>query len=299
MANKFLSRLSIKGILVSDGATGTNLQKVGMNAGVSPETWVMEQPQKIIDLERAFIEAGSDIILTCTFGGTSLRLKDSPYDDKVGEVNKKAVELARIASAEHPEVIIAGSMGPVGGLLKPYGPLSLEEVTDSYTEQAAALTEAGVDFIVIETQFSLDEAKSALSAVKSVGDLPVVISFSYDRGLRTMMGVKPIQVVDTFIPLGVAAIVANCGTTYENMEAIIKEYSTSTQGIPIWAKPNAGMPELNDEGETVFNVTPTEAGEAAYRNIQAGASIVGGCCGNMPEHVSEISRRMEALISKR
>ena len=113
-----------------------------------------------------------------------------------------------------------------------------------------------------------------------------------------MMGVKPIQVIDTFIPLGVAAIGANCGTTFENMEAIIKEYSSIASGIPIWAKPNAGMPELNDKGETVFNVEPVEAGEAACRNIQAGANIVGGCCGNTPEHIFEISRRVEELILK-
>ena len=298
MTNKFLKRLSTKGILVSDGATGTNLQMVGLTAGIAPEIWVMEQPQKIIDLERAFVESGSDIILTCTFGGTSLRLKDSPYHEQIPELNKKAVELARIAASNHPDVIIAGSMGPVGGLLKPYGPLSIEEVTDSYTEQASALTDVGVDLIVIETQFSLDEAKSALAAVKSSGDLPVVVSFSYDRGLRTMMGVKPIQVVDTFIPLGVTAIGANCGTTFENMETIIKEYFSSAPNIPIWAKPNAGMPELNNDGETVFNITPAEAGEAAYRNVQAGASIVGGCCGNTPDHIAEISHRLEELISK-
>lgn len=290
MSQIFIDRLNSKKILVSDGATGTNLQKVGLTAGMSPEVWVMEQPQKILDLERAFVRAGSDIILTCTFGGTRLRLKDGDYANKVAEVNHKAVELARQASSDRSDVLIAGSMGPVGGLIKPYGPLTVEEVTSAYFEQAVALTEAGVDLLVIETQFSLDEALAAFSAARKAGNLPIVVSFSYDRGLRTMMGIKPTQVVDTFQPLGVAAIGANCGTSLENMELIVKEYATLAPDLPIWAKPNAGMPELNDAGETIFKITPQEMGAATQRNIEGGARIVGGCCGNTPEHLAEIAR---------
>lgn len=290
MSQKFLDRLNSGKIMVSDGATGTNLQKVGLAAGMSPEVWVMEQPQKILDLEHAFVKAGSDIILTCTFGGTRLRLKDSIYGNKVAEVNFKAVELARQATSEQPDILIGGSMGPVGGLIKPYGPLTTEEVTDAYLEQAIALTEAGVDLLVIETQFSLEEALAALTAARRAGDLPVVVSFSYDRGLRTMMGVKPTQVIKTFQPLGVAAIGANCGTSLENMELIVKEYAVSAPDLPIWAKPNAGMPELNEIGETIFKITPQEMGGATLRNIHNGARIVGGCCGNTPEHLAEIAR---------
>ncbi|MFH2038871.1 MAG: homocysteine S-methyltransferase family protein [Chloroflexota bacterium] len=290
MSQIFLDQLNSGKILVSDGATGTNLQKVGLAAGMSPEEWVMEQPQKILDLESAFVRSGSDIILTCTFGGTRLRLKDGAYHDKVAEVNHKAVELARQAASERMGIMVAGSMGPVGGLLKPYGPLTVEEVTAAYTEQAVALTEAGVDLLVIETQFSLDEALAALSAVREAGDLPVVVSFSYDRGLRTMMGVKPSQVINTFQPLGVNAIGANCGTSLENMEMIVRDYAKLAPEMPIWAKPNAGMPELDETGETIFKITPQEMGMATRKNIAAGARIVGGCCGNTPEHLAEIVR---------
>jgi 5-methyltetrahydrofolate--homocysteine methyltransferase len=290
MSQIFLDQLNSGKILVSDGATGTNLQKVGLNAGMSPEVWVMEQPQKILDLERAFVKAGSDIILTCTFGGTRLRLKDGAYVDKVADVNHKAVELARQAASGGMGVMVAGSMGPVGGLINPYGPLTVEEVTAAYSEQAVALTEAGVDLFVIETQFSLEEALVAFTAARKAGDLPIVVSFSYDRGLRTMMGVKPSQVVITFLPLGVAAIGANCGTSLENMELIVREYAELAPGLPIWAKPNAGMPELNETGETIFKVTTHEMGAATQRNINAGARIVGGCCGNTPEHLAEIAR---------
>jgi 5-methyltetrahydrofolate--homocysteine methyltransferase len=288
MTQVFLDRLASGKTLVSDGATGTNLQKVGLKPGMSPEVWVMEQPEKILELETAFVRAGSDIILTCTFGGTCLRLKDGDYAGRVAEVNQTAVELARKAASQGSGVLVAGSMGPVGGLIKPYGPLTVEEVTAAYLEQARALTEAGVDLLVIETQFSLEEAQAALAAARQAGDVPVVVSFSYDRGTRTMMGVKPSQVIKAFQPLGVAAIGANCGTTLENMEAIVKEYHDLAADLPIWAKPNAGMPELNARGETVFNITPQEMGEAALRNIAAGAGIVGGCCGSTPEHIARI-----------
>ena len=290
MSNIFLEQLNSGKILVSDGATGTNLQKVGLAAGVSPEVWVMEQPQKILDLESAFVRSGSDIILTCTFGGTRLRLKGGAYEDKVAEVNHKAVDLARQAASERLGVMVAGSIGPVGGLLKPYGPLTVEEVTAAYAEQAVALIEAGVDLLVIETQFSLDEALVAFSAARQAGDLPIVVSFSYDRGLRTMMGVKPSQVLNTFLPLGVNAIGANCGTSLENMELIVRDYAKLAPEMPIWAKPNAGMPELDETGETIFKITPQEMGVATQQNINAGARIVGGCCGNTPHHLAEIAR---------
>jgi len=293
MAHTFLERLQAGETLVADGATGTNLQKAGLKAGMPPEAWVMEQPEKILALEKAFVEAGADIILTCTFGGTRLRLKDSSYAGRVAEVNQRAVEIARQAMQTRPEVMVAGSIGPVGGLLKPYGSLTLEEVGAAYLEQAEALTGAGADLLVIETQFSLEEAKAALEAARQAGSLPVVVSFSYDRSTRTMMGVKPSQVVQTFQLLGVTAIGANCGTTLENMEAIVKEYSTIAAGLVIWAKPNAGLPVLGNDGAATYNVTPKQMGEYVKRYVKAGARIVGGCCGSTPVHVAAIARAVK------
>ena len=293
MAYTFLERLHADETLVVDGATGTNLQKAGLKAGIPPEAWVMEQPEKILALEKAFMEAGSDIVLTCTFGGTRLRLKDSPYAGRAVEVNQRAVEIARQAVHACPEVLVAGSMGPVGGLLKPYGLLTFEEVGAAYLEQAQALTGAGVDLLVIETQFSLEEAKAALEGAHQAGDLPVVVSFSFDRGMRTMMGVKPSQVVQTFQRMGVTAIGANCGTTLENMEAIVREYSAMAAGLVIWAKPNTGLPIMGDNGAAIYDVTPEQMGEFANRYIQAGARIVGGCCGSTPAHVAAIAHTVK------
>lgn len=284
----FIERLQSGEILVSDGATGTNLQKAGLVSGQSPEAWVLEQPDKILALAESFVDAGSDIILTCTFGGTRLRLRESPLANQVVEINQRAGDLARKAASKRTGVLVGGSLGPTGLLMKPYGPMTPEEATASYEEQAKALVEAGVDLLVIETMFALDEARSALEGARRVTDLPAVVSFSYDRGVRTMMGVKPAQVTSTFLPLGASVIGANCGTTLENMEKILQEYRASAPDAILWAKPNAGLPEMGADNQAVYKVTPQEMGEFAKKYVAAGAKIVGGCCGSTPEHVAGI-----------
>lgn len=289
----FLERLTSGEVLVSDGATGTNLHHMGLKMGIAPEELVIEDPDLLLSLERAFVEAGSDIILTCTFGGTGLRMKESKYADRVVEINVQAARLARQAAVARPGVLVGGSMGPIGKLLKPFGPLSPDDALLTYTKQAKALADGGVDLLVIETQFALEEAKQAVQAAQSQTDLPIVISFSYDRGTRTMMGVKPSQVVETFAPLGVAAIGANCGTTLENMAKIVAEYAANTT-LPIWAKPNAGLPSVNPEtGATEFHVTPEQMAAFAVEIVQSGARIVGGCCGSTPDHIAAIVRAVK------
>ncbi len=287
MTNRFTARLASGEVLVADGATGTNLQKVGLTSGTSPEDWVFDQPDKILALHRAWVDAGSDIILTCTFGGTRLRLKDSRYVDRAPELNRRAVELAKEAASTRPEVLIAGSMGPTGQLFTPFGPLTHEAAVETYAEQAKALAEGGVDLLVIETHFALDEAGAAIEGAQQACDLPIVISFSFDRGVRTMMGVKPAQVVKAFRSKGVAAIGANCGTTLENMEKIVQEYAAADSSLIIWAKPNAGLPVMQGDVAT-YDVTPEQMAASAVRNVQAGARIVGGCCGSTPAHIAAI-----------
>ena len=188
----FLERLQDGQILISDGATGTNLQKRGLPHGVTAEQWVLEQPDQIERLYRDFIQAGSNIILTCTFGGSPVRLEHAGMPGKTAEVNKQAAQLAHKA-AKGTDVLIAGSIGPSGQMLKPLGPLEVDEAIASFAEQAKALEDGGVDFLVIETQFDIAEATAAIQGAQSVTNLPIVCSFSYDRGVRTMMGVKPSQ----------------------------------------------------------------------------------------------------------
>jgi 5-methyltetrahydrofolate--homocysteine methyltransferase len=291
--NQFLKRLNDGEILVADGATGTNLQIMGLKGKFVPEDLVLDQPDILLKLETAFVDAGSDIILTCTFGGTDLRMKESKYADKADEVNKRAVELARKAASARKDVLVAGSIGPTGQLMKPYGLLSPDEAKASFTRQAKALAEGGVDLLVIETMFAFDETTAAFEGVRSVTDLPIVVSFSYDRGVRTMMGVKPTDVIKKFKELGATAVGANCGTTLENMEKIVQEYAAAEPGFPIWAKPNAGLPRM--EGTTsIYDVTPEQMGESALHNIANSARIVGGCCGSTPEHVAGIAKAVKS-----
>ena len=290
--NSFIQRLNAGEILAADGATGTNLHQMGLTPGVPPEELVLEQPHLLVSLASAFVEAGSDIILTCTFGATAMRLKESRYADRIVEINTRAVELAKQAAALRNGVLVAGSIGPTGSLIQPYGPASPEEVSASFNEQAAALVKAGVDLLVIETMFSIEEAALAFEAAKQAGKIPVVVSFSYDRGVRTMMGVKPAQVMTFFAERGAAAVGANCGTSLENMEKIVQEYAATRPGFPIWAKPNAGLPRMDEDNLAVYDLLPEEMGKAACRYVELGARIVGGCCGTTPAHVAEIVRAL-------
>jgi 5-methyltetrahydrofolate--homocysteine methyltransferase len=290
--NKFLKRMEEGQVLVADGATGTNLQKMGMKAGKAPEDLVLEQPELVLELERAFVAAGSDIILTCTLGGTRMRMKESPYALRAAEVNARAAELARKAASDRSEVLVAGSIGPTGQLMKPYGPLPPEEAKQAFAEQARALVQGGVDLLVIETHFALEEASAAFEGSRSVTELPIVVSFSFDRGMRTMMGVRPTEVMKQYREMGAALVGANCGTTLENMEKIVQEYAAAGPGFPLWAKPNAGLPHMVD-GTSAYDVTPAQMASAALRYIELGARVVGGCCGSTPEHIAAIVRAIQ------
>ncbi len=289
--HSFLSKLNRKAILVSDGATGTNLIARGLPGGAIAESWVLEKPEKIIQLHKDFIEAGADIILTCTFNASSIRLSGTALEGKSNEINRKAVELAKIAVGEG-DIFIAGSMGPVGQLLKPYGPLEVDEVKNAYADQAHSISEAGADLLVIETQFDLAEVNAAIQGARLASELPLVVSISYDRGKRTMMGVSPSQAGKELESLPVDVIGINCGRSLdENLQNLIDLRQTTSK--PIWFKPNAGLPHLDQEGKTVYDVSPELMGSNASGWLAAGAQIIGGCCGTSPDHLREIARRVK------
>lgn len=292
--NKFLERLNGGEILVADGATGSNLQKMGLKPGKPPEDLIIDDPDTILKLASSFVEAGSDIILTCTFGGTRLRMKDSKYQDRTPEVNMRAAEIARKAASLRNGGLVAGSMGPVGALIEPYGPLKADDVKATFAEQAKALAEGGVDMLLIETMFSFEETTAAFEGARSVTDLPIVVSFSYDRGTRTMMGVKPKDVIKRYSEMGAALVGANCGTTLENMEAVIQEYTATVPNFPLWVKPNAGVPHMDIETEQgVYDMGPEDMANFSKRYVELGAKVVGGCCGNAPEHIAAIVKAVK------
>ena len=289
MAIGFVERLKRGEILVADGATATNYQQMGMAIGVAPEQWVFDEPDKVRGLHVAFIDAGADIILTDTFGGTSLRLRESRYAGRATEVNRRAAELARQASAARDGVLVAGSMGPTGMLLEPLGELTASAAADGYREQAAALDEGGVDLLLLETFFALDEALAAIEGIRRASALPLAVTFSFDQGTRTMMGLSPTRMVEAIAPLGVAAIGANCGRSLADMERVVSELVAVKAGIPLWIKPNAGLPRMVGDAAQ-YETEPAEMADYAMRFVQAGARVIGGCCGTSPEHI----RRMTA-----
>ncbi len=288
MAASFLDRLRAGEVLVADGATGTNLQQRGLGRGVSSERWVLDNPDQIVRLHCDFIEAGSDLILTSTFGATSIRLEQSGLAARCAEVNRKAVNLARQA-AESSGTLVAGSMGPTGHLLKPLGPLEEADAVAAFAAQAQALTAAGADLLVIETQFDLGEARAAVLGTRSVSDLPLVVSFSYDRGTRTMMGVRPASMAAELADLGVDVLGINCGRSLEDNIKVLGELRSSTT-LPIWFKPNAGLPVLDEEANPTYTISPEQMGAQVSTWISAGAQIVGGCCGTSPAHLAAIAQ---------
>lgn len=291
MANTFLERLRSGAILIADGATGTNFQQRGLGLGVPPDEWVFEAPEKVIQLHRDFIDAGSNIILTDSFGGTRIRMAETRYADRAAELNRRAAELAREAAGTL--VFVAGSMGPTGSLFEPIGTLTHAPVVEAYAEQAAALTAGGADFLLVETMFAFEEALAAIEGAKQGSDLPIVCSFSFDLGLHTMMGIQPAQVAQRLKPLGLAAIGANCGKSLDFMEQVVHQLVVVAPGVPVWAKPNAGMP-VAGLWPPEYDVGPEEMGEYAVRFISAGAQIVGGCCGSTPAHVRAIANAVLA-----
>jgi len=284
----FLERLHAGKALVLDGATGTNLQTRGLPVGTPSDFWVMDNPEAVLALHRDFVEAGSDLILTNTFGSSRVHLGHAGLAERFEETNRRAVALARQAT-EATGVMVGGSLGPLGEMVEPLGSLAEADAQAEYAAQAHLLAESGVDVLVIETQFDLIEARAALRGVRFATDLPVVVSFSYDRGTRTMMGVKPAQMVQVFAELGVVAVGINCGRSVDENLKVLQEVRALTD-LPVWFKPNAGLPLTNTDGSLYYSVTPELMGEQARSWLAAGANLVGGCCGTSPSHLRAIAQ---------
>ncbi len=282
----FRKCLSQKRILIADGATGTMLQAAGLPPGVSPECWNLERPEAIRALHQAYVEAGADLILSNTFGGSRLRLEKAGLGGRVREINLAAVRLARDVAGE--KILVLGDIGPTGRMLKPLGDLAIEEARASFAEQAAALADGGVDAIIIETMSDLAEALAAVEGAKQATNLPILASMSFDTHGRTMMGVKPEDAAVKLWGLGVDVIGANCGRSLtETLEAIRKMRNAVPKATLI-AKPNAGLPHEKN-GESIYDVTPDVMAEYALKFVAHGVRIFGGCCGSTPEHIRAIA----------
>jgi 5-methyltetrahydrofolate--homocysteine methyltransferase len=286
--------------LVGDGAMGTQLMLAGLEQGNCGEEWNLTHPERVLAIQKAYVEAGSDCLLTNTFGGSRIMLNRHGNADRVAAVNQAAVRIAREAFGGRPGYVI-GDIGPFGGLMEPYGEFTEAEVRDAFVEQAEALVEAGADGIIIETQTSLEELGLAIDAAKQAGASCVIGSLAYDVTLdgstfRTMMGVDPEHAAEFMEERGADVIALNCGTRMDMQRAreAVERYRAASS-LPVMAQPNAGQPKLVDM-KVVYDETPEEMVEGVIPLLRAGVNILGACCGSTPAHIRAFRATVDAYL---
>lgn len=288
----FLDALVNRKVLIADGATGTELQKAGLPSGTPPELWNLDNPDAIEALHRSYLDAGSDIILTNTFGASPIKLATKGLENDAIRINQHAVEIAR-KSVEQYDAYVIGDIGPSGKLLAPLGDLKVDDLFSAFQVQIRALVESGgVDAILIETMSDLEEAKTAVRAAKSITTLPILVTFSFDSHGRTMMGLKPASAATEISTMGVNVIGANCGRTLSETLAAIQEIKTASPDMVWMAKPNAGLPHL-DSDHSVYDVSPEIMADYSQKFINEGVKIFGGCCGSLPAHIAAVARTIK------
>ena len=274
--------------LILDGATGTNLTRRGMPAGVCPEKWVLDNPEILIGLQKEFIDAGSDAVLAPTFGANRKKLAEYGLADDLPGVNRRLVALSRQAVGDK---LVAGDITGPGVFIRPVGDASFEDLYAIFYEQAKALEEAGVDFFALETLMSLTDARAALLAVKAVSDKPVYVSLTVDENGRTLDGTDPSAAAVVLASMGVDAFGLNCSAGPEGLLKVLRKVAPNCP-VPLVAKPNAGLPETVN-GETVFPMKPGEFAAYAGELLEAGVGLIGGCCGTTPAHIQALSQAIE------
>lgn len=292
--------LAARGTLLIDGAMGTELFARGLGSGDPPEMWNVDHPDRVTAVHAAYVNAGSDIVLTNSFGGTGFRLKLHKLDDRCIELNRAAAQVARTAADAHfaetgRRVLVAGSMGPTGELLEPMGSMTPETCADAFREQAIGLDEGGADVLWIETMSHLDEVAAAVEGARSVSDLPVCTTLSFDTAGRTMMGVSGEAAVNRLTELGVDAIGANCGNNLADTEAALHEMRAANPNVPLISKANAGMPEWHGT-ELHYSGDPEVMAAHAVRQREAGIQIIGACCGSSPKHLAMMRQVLDGNL---
>jgi len=290
-------------VLLADGAMGTQLQRAGLEPGGCGEAWNLDHPERVLAIQRGYVAAGSDCLLTNTFGASRIMLERYGEAERVEEINRAAGSLARAAFGDRPGFVI-GDIGPFGGLLEPYGELPRERVEASFREQARALVAGGVDAIIIETQTALEELEIAIAAAREAGAAVVIGSLAFDRMLdeedvRTMMGVSPEDAAEFLARAGADIAALNCGTGIDlTMAADIARRYHGASGLPVMAQPNAGQPVL-ERGEVIYHETPEQMSAGLPALLDAGARIVGGCCGSTPDHIRAFRSILDARTARR
>ncbi|MCI0619049.1 homocysteine S-methyltransferase family protein [bacterium] len=288
-------------VLLSDGAMGTQLQRAGLEPGGCGEAWNLDHPDRVLAIQRGYVNAGSDILLTNTFGGCRIMLNRHEQGERTAEINRAAVAIAREALGGRGFVL--GDIGPFGGLMEPYGEIAHADVEAAFREQAKALVEGGADGIIIETQTALEELEIGIAAAHEAGAKVVIGSVAFDRmvdedDVRTMMGISPERAAEFMAEHGCNIAGLNCGTGVDMKFAadIVRRY-IKTIGLPVMAQPNAGQPVLVNM-QVQYNETPEEMSAGLPGVLAAGARIVGGCCGSTPDHIRMFRKILDRSVVK-
>lgn len=279
------TELISKGIVLLDGATGSNLMKAGMPRGVCTEVWITEHPQALLDLQRAYVAAGSQIIYAPTFSANRYSLARHGLQQHTAELNRKLVALSK--EAADGKALVAGDMTTTGIPLEPLGVMKYDKLFEIYREQAETLAEAGADLLVIETMLGVDETSVALEASQSVCDLPVMCSMTVQADGGLYFGGSCLEAVQTLQELGASAVGINCSLGPEQLESIVRQMKQEAK-IPLLVKPNAGMPIISDGGEAVYPMTPQDFAKHMRKLVELGADLIGGCCGTTPDFIAAL-----------
>ena len=284
--------LAQPGVILADGAMGTMLMANGLAFGNSPEQWNVDEPQRVGEVHAAYVQAGARIVLTNTFGGNRFRLQLHNLQERAAELNRAAARLAREAAGG--AALVAGDIGPSGGILAPLGELEPEAAVAGFAEQAAALVEGGVDVIWLETMSSLEEMRAAFDGVRRASaEIPIITTMTFDTRGRTMMGVTPERAAQTLSGWGAVAVGGNCGNGPEEILEVVAKMRAMAPAATLVAKANAGVPHLL-AGRPVYGAGPDDMARYAIAAVEAGARVIGACCGSTPDHLRAMRDALEA-----
>jgi 5-methyltetrahydrofolate--homocysteine methyltransferase len=286
-----IEQLFLRRHILFDGGTGTEYQKRGLPVGAAPEQWIFENPNSVKEVHRAYVVAGSDVIETCTFGATRDRMKLAGINSSVSDINRRAVELAK--EAANGKVLVAGSVGPLGGILEPYGDIAIEDAENMFSEQIAALVNAKVDIILIETMLSLNEALVAVRAAKNAGAKIIGVTMTFEPtpdGPKTSFGESVRDVAASLEKESISFFGSNCGSGFDLMRVVAKEFRVATKS-PLLIQTNAGLPFIENGGNR-YPETPSSFGLFAKELVDIGIQMIGGCCGTTPSHISEARKQL-------
>lgn len=289
MTKQKFMEMTEQGIVLLDGATGSNLRKAGMPVGIPTEVWALEHPEVIQSLQRAYVEAGSQIIYAPTFSANRISLSMHGMQDRLEELNTKLTLLSK--EAANGRALVAGDMTTTGKMLEPRGEITYQELFEVYKEQVTALANAGVDLIVAETMLAVDETVVLLDAAQSVCDLPVICTLTLEADGNALYGGSGVELVETLQEMGASAVGLNCSVGPDQLESVVASMK-SVATIPIIAKPNAGMPVMDDKGQAHYDMSPEHFAASMKRLVEKGADIIGGCCGTDPEYIRALAKML-------